>query len=171
MVITALLPAENKYKIRVSKYCEIQKTMRGGDQRRRCSRLHRSPGSGISGRTITVPLAGASSLHAWLDAEPVPGTVHSLPIRSRIAAKKVRRVPDTILNCSSSGDTILSSSGDTMCSGDTILNFSELGMVSTELARRPRPSRGRSTSGSASRAGPTQRRTGSCSPARAGGRG
>jgi len=73
-----------------SKYCEIQEIFRGEDQPRRSSRLHRSPGSGLSGRTITVPLAGAPSVHAWLDAEPVIGTVHSLPIRSRIAAKKVR---------------------------------------------------------------------------------
>src|SRR5271157_957846 len=86
MVITALLPAENKYKIRVSKYCESQKTMRGEDQPGRFSRLHRSPGSGLSGRTITVPLAGASSLHASLDGQPVPGTVRIRSIRSGMAA-------------------------------------------------------------------------------------
>jgi len=60
--------------------------MRVGDQRRRCSRLHRSPGSGLSGRTISVPLAGASSLHASLDGQPVPGTVRIRSIRSGMAA-------------------------------------------------------------------------------------
>jgi hypothetical protein len=42
------------------------------------------------GRTIIVPRAASSSLHSSLDVQPVPGTVRSRPIRSRIAANKVR---------------------------------------------------------------------------------
>jgi hypothetical protein len=49
-----------------------------------------SPGFGPSGRTVSVQIPTASTLHAYSHAQPVPGTSRRHPIRSRIAANNLR---------------------------------------------------------------------------------